>query len=90
MGPATIIEADPEVVSCALGDGTALLDLRTGTYFALNSVGAFVWEQLAAPASLSDIQRLVMDRFEVGEAQCAADLIALVEALDGAHLVRVR
>lgn len=89
FGPSTTIEADPEVVSCALGEGTALLDMRTGTYFSVNRVGSFVWERLSRPASVAEILAAIGERFDVQPGVCAADLDALLSELAAANLIKI-
>ena len=84
----TKFEADPEVVACAFGDGVALLDLRTGEYFTINDVGAFVWGMLAQPAALGDIAAAVMERYQVEQSRCADDLQTLLRQLTETKLVR--
>ncbi len=85
----TTVAADPEAVSCELGAGAAILDLRTGTYFSLNSVGAFVWNLLESPRSVSELREAVQERYDVAEEQCRADIERLVGELEKASLVRV-
>jgi hypothetical protein len=78
-----------EVVSCDLAGGSALLDLRSGTYFNMNAVGAFVWEALRDPIAVSDIEKAVMDHYEVEQAECHGDLLELLEELVRGGLITV-
>lgn len=81
------ISADPDVVSCPLGTGAALLDLRSGTYFSLNAVGAFVWERLRQPARFDGLCSAVLSEFDVDAERCRADLSALIGQFQSAGLV---
>src|SRR6185436_14400718 len=45
------LEITEHVRSTSGMDGTVLLDLRSGKYFALNPVGSLVWQAIAAGAS---------------------------------------
>lgn len=79
--------ADPEIVACEFGEGSALLDLRSGTYFTTNSVGKFVWGLVASPLTFNDIRRAVTESFDVGDEQCACDLEALLDDMVKAKLI---
>lgn len=71
---ASTIEAGDDVVSCAFGEGLALLDLRSGQYFSLNAVGAFIWSQLAKPTTVGALLRAMLAHYDATETRCAADL----------------
>jgi hypothetical protein len=85
----SVISSDEETVSCDLAGGAALLDLRSGTYFSVNAVGAYVWSLLRAPMAVSDIHGALTARYDVEPDQCYADLIALLQELSDAGLIRV-
>lgn len=84
-----IISADPEAVSCELGTGAAILDLRNGAYFSLNSVGAFVWDEIAQPRSIAELCAAILNRYDVSEDQCRSDLSKLLSDLNEASLIRI-
>jgi hypothetical protein len=86
---ASIVSRDEETVSCELAGGAALLDLRSGTYFSVNPVGAYVWELLRAPVAVSDAHGALTARYDVEPEQCYADLIELLQQLVGAGLIKV-
>jgi hypothetical protein len=79
--------ASSDVVSAALPDGLALLDMNAGQYFGLNEVGALVWGLLQAPVSLTDLVRGVRDHFDIDEETSHADIVELLEALKNSRLV---
>ena len=69
----------PECVSCAVEDGTAILDLRSNTYFSLDPVGASVWDRMAAPASLDDLTAAIAAEYEVTPEECRRDISDLLD-----------
>jgi hypothetical protein len=83
----SIVRCDGEVVSCELAGGAALLDLRTGTYFSINSVGAFVWGRLSNPIAVSEIQSAMMAHYDVESEKCFDDLSKLLTDFVEAGLV---
>jgi hypothetical protein len=84
-----VIVRDEEIVSCDLADGAALLDLRSGTYFSVNPVGAYIWELLEEPVAFADIHAALMARYDVGADECYDDLKGLLDELAAAQLIRV-
>jgi hypothetical protein len=83
----SVVTCDVEVVSCDLSGGAALLDLRTGTYFSINSVGAFVWELLRNPIAVSDLHSAMVGHYDVEQGTCYDELMTLLRGLAEAGLI---
>lgn len=90
IDPALLISGDPEVVGCTLGEGTALLNLRTYIYYSLNEVGTFVWEALGEPIVFENLVNRVCSEFDAPAEVVEPDLARLVTRLDEAGLVQCR
>jgi hypothetical protein len=75
------------VVSTDLGDGVALLDLRSNVYFSLDEVGAVVWKALQEPRSTGELIEHVLSIYEVDRDQCATDIEMLLDDLRNAKLI---
>jgi hypothetical protein len=92
IDPAALIATDPEVVGCPLGEGSALLNLRTNIYYSLNTVGAFVWDALSAPGgeplAFGRLVERVRTAYDAPAAVVEADLARLVAQLEDAGLVQ--
>lgn len=88
IDPATMIAGDPEVVGCALGEGSALLNLRSNIYYSLNTVGTFVWSEIEQPIAFEELCRRTEQEFDVVPERVREDLASLVCRMDEAGLVR--
>ncbi len=88
LDPAILIASDPEVVGCNLGEGSALLNLRTNIYYSLNAVGAYVWDAVAEPVSFANLVERVCKQYGAPSEVVAGDLAKLVRQLDAAGLVQ--
>ena len=64
-----------------------ILDIPSGRYFSINSVGAFVWNLLGDPIERDDIIDAVTDEFDVDRATAASDINSLLDELVDAGLV---
>ena len=82
------VEAGDEIVSCAFGEGLALLDLSSGQYFSLNPVGAFIWSQLSRPTTVGELRRAMLAHYDAPEARCASDLDAWLGQMARSKLIK--
>ncbi|MEG2786608.1 MAG: lasso peptide biosynthesis PqqD family chaperone [Romboutsia sp.] len=64
-----------------------MMDLEKGQYFALNSVGSRIWEQLEKPVKVSQIVNTLLGEYEVEEDECEKSVIDFIEGLDDAGLI---
>lgn len=67
--------------------GTVLLDQRSGDYWELNPTGALVVRTLMAGGDEEAAVAALVARFDIGPAQAAQDVDALVRDLRDAGLV---
>lgn len=58
-----------------------ILDLACGEYFALDAVGAMLWQELERGAKLEDVARKVVAEYDVAYETALADLRALTAEL---------
>jgi hypothetical protein len=86
---ATIVKQSKEQVSCNLNGEIAILNLKSTLYFGLDEVGACVWEAISEPRKVSDVCKRVLERFDVGQEQCQADVLEFVGRLDESGLIEI-
>src|SRR6202050_2019326 len=75
----SIVIVSPEQVSCALGDESAILNLKNTVYYGLDAVGARMWRLLQQPRSVSELRDALLDEYDVQAERCESDLLALLE-----------
>ena len=78
----------PDAISCPLGDGLAILDTQTNSYFSLNITGAMVWDLARTSVSLRALRSAMIERFDCEEERCEQDLQTLIGALLDAGLLQ--
>lgn len=86
----SVISSGRELVFSNLADEIVILNLKSGVYHGLESVGARIWELIAEPASVSQVRDALLEEYEVEPDRCERDLLELVEELKGHGLVEVR
>jgi hypothetical protein len=84
------IVATEDQVSSDLGDEVAILDLKAGMYYGLDSVGARVWDLIQQPRSAGEILDILTSEYDVDPDRCERDLITLLQRLADEGLIEVR
>ncbi len=86
----SIIAAAKEQVSCDLAGEAAILDLKSGQYYGLNSIGARIWSLIQEPHSISEVLHTLVEEYDVDASQCEQDVLALVQKLAASGLIEVQ
>jgi Coenzyme PQQ synthesis protein D (PqqD) len=85
----SIISVAPDQVSCELDGEAAILNLTSGTYHGLDSVGAAVWTMISSPIAVHAIIDAMVAEYEVDRGHCERDLLVLLHRLDERGLIRI-
>ena len=85
----TIVVVCREQVSSNLGGEAAILNLRNGVYYGLDSVAARVWVLIQRPRTVAELRDILGIEYDVATARLESDLIALLSDLAGKELVEV-
>jgi hypothetical protein len=78
-----------DVVFRELDGEAVLLDLETGTYFGLDSVGTRIWQLIGDSGTLATILDRIVAEYEVERSTARTDLLDLVQALADRGLVEI-
>ena len=76
-------------VSCDLSGEAAILNLKSGVYFGLNTVGASIWKLIQEPRSVKEIQEAIQEEYEVEPDQCERDVLELLQELSLHELIQI-
>jgi outer membrane protein assembly factor BamB len=71
----------PPVVAETLDGEATIVDLESGTYYALNESGTFVWEELGRGTERDSIPAALADRYGLGKDEAGEAVEALVSEL---------
>jgi hypothetical protein len=77
------------ILAREVGGETVLLNLDSGMYFGLDSVGTDVWRLLGTGVSLAQAATHLIEQYDVERAVLEADLLRLVNELAAGGLVTV-
>jgi len=87
LDPGQVFARADDAVWSAVDGEAVLLDLASGYYFSLNTVGTAIWELLDGARTLGAIHDAVCARFQVDRERAWEDLTALIRRLRGEKLV---
>jgi Coenzyme PQQ synthesis protein D (PqqD) len=82
----TVVVAKDQVAA-NISSETVVLDLKSGIYYGLNSMGTFVWNLIQTPIRIEQIRDAILAEYEVEPFQCEQDLLQLLDDLAKAKLV---
>lgn len=86
----SVVFAASEQVSCPLGEESAILNLKSSSYYGLDPVGTLVWNLLRQPRCVGDIRDALLQEYDVDAERCERDLLDLLLKMREEGLIEVR
>jgi hypothetical protein len=86
----SLIQRSTNQIACDMNGEVVILDLKSGTYYGLDTLGARVWSLIEAPLSLTSIRDAIMADYEVDAETCERDVLAFLDQMRAAGLVEIR
>ncbi len=77
-------------ISTELDGETVILDIASGIYSGLDTIGTFIWNQLEQPATIAALRDAILERYDVAREQCVADLLAFLKDLADNGLILIK
>jgi hypothetical protein len=68
-------------MSSPVDDELVMMDLERGVYYSLDRVGADIWSRLAEPQAVAALCAQLMQKYEVDQATCEADVLAVLNEM---------
>ncbi len=81
------IEVSPEVIFQEISGETVILDLKSESYFGLDTTGTRIWELLQENQAPIDIVRIMSSEFDVDPDILKRDLAEHIDSLEKAELI---
>jgi hypothetical protein len=77
---ATVVRSN-DVMASPVDNELVMMDLERGVYYGLDRIGADIWNRLAAPMAVADLCAQLMQTYEVDQATCEADVLAVLNEM---------
>jgi hypothetical protein len=88
-GNSIIVTASDQLCT-NLGEEVVILNISSGVYHGLDGVGSRAWQLMQEEKTVNEICEVIASEYDVGAEQCQNDLIALIDELVNAGLVKVK
>jgi hypothetical protein len=76
-------------VSCDLSGEAAILNLKSGVYFGLNTVAASIWKLIQEPKTVKEIREAILEEYNVEPKRCEQDILELLQELSIRELIQI-
>jgi Coenzyme PQQ synthesis protein D (PqqD) len=86
----SIVVASGDQISSDLAGEVVMLNLKNGTYYGLDDVGARIWSLIQEPRAVAAVRDTILQEYDVEPDRCERDLLALLDELAAAELIEVR
>ena len=86
----SLISATKNAVYCNVGDEVVILSMEDEFYYGLNPVGAFIWNLIQEPKTIDEIEKAILNEYDVEEETCNNDLKEIIKELMDKGLVEVK
>lgn len=81
--------SSPDALATRVGDEIVLVDLKTDQIYSLNRTAARIWELICADCDRAEIERRMLEEFDVTPAELAEAIDGLVASMtQGGLLVK--
>jgi hypothetical protein len=84
-----VVAADDQISSDLAGE-IVMLNLKNGSYYGLDGVGARVWDLIQSPQPVAAVCDVIQSEYAVDPERCESDLLVLLGELAAAELIEVR
>lgn len=89
LTPLTLVRRHPDLIAAEADGEVLMMHVETGSYFGLNAVASFVWNQIETPKTVADLCSVIQLEFDVDQETCMADLVAHLQAMIADGLAEV-
>lgn len=90
IGMESMVVASSELVAANLDGEVVILGFRAGCYYSLDQVGAFVWDLLQTPRTVTTLRDAILNEYDIDPAQCETDLLRLLHELAAKDLLQIQ
>ena len=83
------LTVNPQAVACDLEGEVVILDLDSGVYFGLNTVGRDIWNLIQVERTVEQIVQHLLTQYDVERARCEAEVTSLLQSMAERGLVKI-
>ena len=81
-------QVSPNHLYSEVSEDAVILDINTGVYYGLNSVGVDIWQWLQQPQTEAEILSLVLEEYDVSPEEAHKDIQSMLKEMLETGLVK--
>ncbi len=85
----TVLARKAEIMTADMNGDTVMMDIETGKYYNLGTVGGRIWELLETPMVVSTLISKLTEEYDVTYEQCLNDTLPFLSDLTERGLITI-
>jgi hypothetical protein len=85
-----VLRKENNLMGGEMGNETVLMDMNTGDYIGLNSVGTSIWKLVATPSKVADICAQLQEEYNVDAETCQVETLKYLEMLQSEKILDIQ
>lgn len=85
----TLVCQKKDVYLTELDEDRVMMDIETGNYYILNSMGSIIWDKIAEKISVGQLVQQLLEEYEVESDNCKTQVISYLTELQNINLVTI-
>ena len=77
----SIVSYREDIDTTDIDEDKVMMDLEKGQYFALNSVGSRIWEEIQSPVKISEVVNILLSEYDVDRETCEKSVMEFIDCL---------
>ena len=86
----SVVVTAKDQLSCDLAGEAAILDVKSGTYYGLNAIGARIWNLIQNPKHVKEVLGVLLAEYDVETDRCEKELLDLLQELEARGLIEIQ
>jgi hypothetical protein len=78
-----------KMVQSKIGEEVVMMDMESGFYFGMNSVGSIIWQYLAEEISFDELVGKLMNEFNIDQKTCETDTLGFLNDLLEKNIIKI-
>lgn len=83
------INKNSDITAVRMGEEISMLDVESGNYYVLSSMGAVIWEILDGEKHIDEIVSSLIEEYDVDRETCESEVIRYLNDLENKKLIQV-
>lgn len=86
----SVVVTARDQLSCDLTGEAAILDIKTGTYYGLDPIGARIWNLIQNPKQVKEVLGVLLAEYDVETDRCEKELLDLLQEREARALIEIQ